>query len=203
VTEKRYSRNRAQTTQHVVWGQVCFFHLICLFTNLSITLREQPEGANISAEPDVKLPGTIEDLRVLAKQCAKFFLDHNAEPDAVDLLEELEIIDEVTRLVDENTYGCVCQYMIRYVFYTFIFSSNLLFIRCVNLLPPPDDVLFLRTAHAIYIQYHICLHLMMSFSCAPLTRSTSSITSRKYSQVGMARTGTKRRDTSFGLRYVL
>ena len=33
-------------------------------------------------------------------------------------------------------------------------SSNLLFIRCVNLLPPPDDVLFLRTAHAIYIQYH-------------------------------------------------
>jgi len=27
------------------------------------------------------------------------------------------------------------------------------FIRCVNLLPPPDDVLFLRTAHAIYVKY--------------------------------------------------
>ena len=24
----------------------------------------------------------------------------------------------------------------------------------MNLLPPPDDVLFLRTAHAIYVQYH-------------------------------------------------
>ena len=82
---------------------------------------EQPEGANNSAEPDVKLPGTIEDLRGLAKQCARFFLDHNAEPDAVDLLEELEIIDEITRLVDENTYGRVCQYMIRYVFICFLF----------------------------------------------------------------------------------
>jgi 26S proteasome regulatory subunit N1 len=30
----------------------------------------------------------------------------------------------------------------------------IIFIRCVNLLPPPDDVLFLRTAHAIYVQYH-------------------------------------------------
>ena len=78
---------------------------------------EHPEGANHSAEPDVKLPGTIEDLRGLAKQCARFFLDHNAEPDAVDLLEELEIVNETIRLVDENTYGRVCQYMIRYVSY--------------------------------------------------------------------------------------
>ena len=82
---------------------------------------EQQEGANNSAEPDVKLPGTIEDLRGLAKQCARFFLDHNAEPDAVDLLEELEIINEITRLVDENTYGRVCQYMIRCVFYCLFF----------------------------------------------------------------------------------
>jgi 26S proteasome regulatory subunit N1 len=85
---------------------------------------EQPEGANNPAEPDVKLPGTIEDLRGLAKQCARFFLDHNAEPDAVDLLEELEIINEITRLIDENTYGRVCQYMIRYVFYMFIFHGT-------------------------------------------------------------------------------
>jgi 26S proteasome regulatory subunit N1 len=25
--------------------------------------------------------------------------------------------------------------------------------RCVNLLPPPDDVNFLTTSHAIYVQY--------------------------------------------------
>ena len=32
-------------------------------------------------------------------------------------------------------------------------TSHSPFIRCVNLLPPPDNVLFLRTAHAIY-EYH-------------------------------------------------
>lgn len=26
--------------------------------------------------------------------------------------------------------------------------------RCVTLLPPPDDIAFLRTAHTIYVQYH-------------------------------------------------
>ena len=60
----------------------------------------------------------------LAKQCARFFPDHNAEPDAVDLLEELEIIDEITCLVDENTYGCVCRYMMRYVIFYIIFLHD-------------------------------------------------------------------------------
>jgi hypothetical protein len=91
---------------------------------------EQPEGANNSAEPDVKLPGTIEDLRGLAKQCARFFLDHNAEPDVVDLLEELEIINEIAHLVDENTYRRVCQYMIRYVFYSFTFHQLTIYQMC-------------------------------------------------------------------------
>ena len=82
------------------------------------------------AEPDAKLPGTIEDLRGLAKQCTRFFLDHKSEPDAVDLLEELEIIDEITCLVDENTYGRVCQYMIRYVLYSFIFHQTYYYQMC-------------------------------------------------------------------------
>ena len=88
------------------WGHENFRH-IAAELNEEYTVREgdtleQPEGANNSAESDVKLPGTVEDLRGLAKQCARFFLDHNAEPDAVNLLEELEIINEITRLVDEN-----------------------------------------------------------------------------------------------------
>ena len=57
------------------------------------------EGVTIANNLDVKIPGTIEeDLHgLVAKQRARFFLDHNAEPDAVDLLEELEIINEITR----------------------------------------------------------------------------------------------------------
>lgn len=61
------------------------------------------------------LPGTFDDLRALTKECAIFLLSHNAEPDAVDLLEELEIVDEIVDLVDDNNYNRVCQYMIRFV----------------------------------------------------------------------------------------
>lgn len=80
-------------------------------------LGETSEAASVAkAESEAaKIPGTIEDLRNLAKQCATFLLEHNAEPDAVDLLEEMEIIEEITQLVDENTFGRVCQYMVRYV----------------------------------------------------------------------------------------
>jgi 26S proteasome regulatory subunit N1 len=41
------------------------------------------------------------------------------------------------------------------MYFNLLSSINLIFlIRCVNLLPPPDDVLFLRTAHGIYVEYH-------------------------------------------------
>lgn len=110
-------------------------------------LPEQPAPAEGETKPEEKQPeekkpkvepiGTIEELRALALECATFLLHHNAEPDAVDLLEELEIVDQITNLVDENTFGRVCQYMI----------------ACVPLLPQPDDVMFLRTAHAIYVKF--------------------------------------------------
>jgi len=124
------------------WGHEYVRHLAAElgeeFTAREEESLDQPTTTEAEEKPKVELAGTTDDLRNLAKQCAKFLLSHNAEPDAVDLLEEMEIIDELTTLVDENTYSRVCQYMI----------------RCVNLLPPPDDVSFLRTAHAIYVKHH-------------------------------------------------
>jgi len=85
---------------------------------------ELGEEYNLRGEEDIGLsdpsdrppfPGTFDDLRALTKECAVFLLNHNAEPDAVDLLEEIEIIDEIVELVDENNYNRVCQYMIRFV----------------------------------------------------------------------------------------
>ncbi|KZT10323.1 26S proteasome regulatory complex, non-ATPase subcomplex, Rpn1 subunit [Laetiporus sulphureus 93-53] len=102
---------------------------------------EEPEKEKANEEPEKKpaeVVGSIDDLHALAMECATFLLHHNAEPDAVDLLEELEIVDRIVELVDENTYERVCQYMI----------------RCVNLLPTPDDRAFLRTTHRIYVQHH-------------------------------------------------
>ena len=67
-------------------------------------------------------------------QVVPFSLKHNAEADAVDLLLEMEAIDKLPQFVDKDTYARVCLYMV----------------SCVNLLVPPDDTLFLRTAHEIY-----------------------------------------------------
>jgi 26S proteasome regulatory subunit N1 len=79
-----------------------------------------------------------DDLIALAVTCAKFLLLHNAEADAVDLLEELESISAIIDLVDSNTFTRVCTYMV----------------SCVNFLAPPDDVTFLETAHSLYVKYY-------------------------------------------------
>lgn len=54
------------------------------------------------------------DLKNLALSLIPFFLSHNAEADAVDLLAELEMIEAIPPLLDDNTYQRVCLYMIRY-----------------------------------------------------------------------------------------
>jgi 26S proteasome regulatory subunit N1 len=120
------------------WGHEYVRHLAAELGD-EFALREQDE-AEEEEKTDAadEVIGTTEDLRGLAKQCATFLLGHNAEPDAVDLLEELEMVDSIVPLVDENTYARVCQYMI----------------RCVDFLPPPDDIAFLQTAHSIYVTHH-------------------------------------------------
>ena len=80
---------------------------------------------------------TVDDLIALAITCSDFLLHHNAEADAVDLLEEVESIGAIVDLVDQNTYIRVCTYMV----------------SCVNFLTPPDDVTFLETAHKLYVKY--------------------------------------------------
>lgn len=79
-------------------------------------------GAEFAIRQEVEIPGeplpdgatgSSEDLRNLAYICATFLLEHNAEADAVDLLEELECVDKIADLVDKNTYARVCQYMVR------------------------------------------------------------------------------------------
>ncbi len=55
----------------------------------------------------------IQDLVDLALSLVPFFLSHNAEADAVDILSELEIIEKIPQFLDENTYQRVCLYMVR------------------------------------------------------------------------------------------
>lgn len=80
-----------------------------------------------------------DDLIQLAKIIVPFFLSHNAESDAVDLLLELEEIELLPQLINDKTsYKRVCLYMI----------------SCAPLLPPPDDLKFLNIAFTIYLQHN-------------------------------------------------
>ncbi|KAG2132736.1 26S proteasome regulatory complex non-ATPase subcomplex Rpn1 subunit [Suillus bovinus] len=128
------------------WGHEYVRHLAAELGE-EYTIRQEGEEAVPLPAPEADsdapkskpapVPGTIEDLHNLGLECATFFLGHNAEPDAVDLFVELEIVDRIASLVDANTFGRVCAYMD----------------RCVMLLPPPDDVTFLRTIHKVYLQF--------------------------------------------------
>jgi 26S proteasome regulatory subunit N1 len=57
-------------------------------------------------------------LRSLALDLVEFFLKHNAEADAVDLVLELECTSDIRLKVDEKTFERVCRYMVRWVLLT-------------------------------------------------------------------------------------
>ncbi|CAB4254919.1 similar to Saccharomyces cerevisiae YHR027C RPN1 Non-ATPase base subunit of the 19S regulatory particle of the 26S proteasome [Maudiozyma barnettii] len=76
-----------------------------------------------------------DDILQLSLDIVPYFLKHNGEEDAVDLLLEIESIEKLPQFIDENTYQRVCKYMI----------------ACVPLLPPPEDISFLQTAFSIYL----------------------------------------------------
>lgn len=79
-----------------------------------------------------------QDLIDLALVLVPLFLKSNAEADAVDLMSELEIIEDIPKFLDKDTYSRVCLYMV----------------SMVNLLTYPEDQQFLRTAHDIYKHYN-------------------------------------------------
>ncbi|KAF2180021.1 26S proteasome regulatory complex, non-ATPase subcomplex, Rpn1 subunit [Zopfia rhizophila CBS 207.26] len=81
---------------------------------------------------------STDDITDLALTLVPFFLKHNAEADAVDILSELEMIDAIEQYLDENTYSRVCLYMV----------------STVPLLTYPDNDKFLRTAYQIYRKYN-------------------------------------------------
>ena len=81
--------------------------------------------------------GDIEQIRQLAISLVPYFLKHNAEAEAVDLLLEVEAIEEIIEHLDESTYSRVCLYIV----------------SCSNYLSSPDDVQVLVTASKIYEKF--------------------------------------------------
>lgn len=91
-----------------LWGHEYVRHLAAELGS-EYTIRQEA-----ATERDVELSESdVKDLRELARQCSVFFLGHNAEADAVDLLEALECIEVLKELADKETFGRVCLYMVR------------------------------------------------------------------------------------------
>ena len=63
-------------------------------------------------------------------------MSHNAEPDAVDLLLEVEKLDWLAQYVDDKNYIRTCLYLV----------------SCCAYLAEPDDTAVLRTAYNLYIK---------------------------------------------------
>ncbi|WWD21462.1 hypothetical protein CI109_105948 [Kwoniella shandongensis] len=125
-----------------LWGHEYVRHLSAeLGEEYATTFSESEEpvstGTDGETGPATATKYTTEQLRSLALDLVAFFLKHNAEADAVDLLLELENIEAIVELVDDKTFERVCRYMV----------------SCVPLLVPPDDSAFLETASVIYSKY--------------------------------------------------
>ncbi|XP_020090307.1 26S proteasome non-ATPase regulatory subunit 2 homolog A-like [Ananas comosus] len=79
----------------------------------------------------------IDALMELVQQIVAFHMKHNAEPEAVDLLMEVEDLDLLVEYVDATNYKRACLYLT---------SSS-------SYLPSPDDILALDIAYTIYIKF--------------------------------------------------
>ena len=79
--------------------------------------------------------GLTESLSKIINDIVRFFLDHNAEPDAIDLLISTEQLPRIIDALKENDdIDRVCLYIL----------------SCVPFEAYPDDTVLLKTVHSIY-----------------------------------------------------
>ncbi|KAG0663840.1 proteasome regulatory particle base subunit [Maudiozyma exigua] len=120
------------------WGHEYIRHLALEIGEIYNDELEKEANAT-SDESESLTPSSSEfskdEILQLSLDIVPYFLKHNGEEDAVDLLLEIESIEKLPQFVDENTYQRVCKYIL----------------ACVPLLPPPEDISFLQTAFSIYL----------------------------------------------------
>eukprot|EP00210_Caulerpa_lentillifera_P009484 g9044.t1 len=96
---------------------------------------------NLTAELSAEFPSVTNDpeaakpLLDLVEKIVPYHMSHNAEPEAVDLLIEVDQLDLLTKYVDENNYRRTCLYLT----------------SCCQYLAEPDDHGVLVTAHGLYM----------------------------------------------------
>lgn len=94
------------------------------------------EDVELTIEPHVTI--AKEDLLKLALEMVSFYMSHNAEADACDLLMEIEQIDLIADQTEKDTYQRVCLYML----------------SCVPYVAEPEDSILIKTALKIYQKFN-------------------------------------------------
>ncbi|KAL6067324.1 26S proteasome non-ATPase regulatory subunit 2 [Balamuthia mandrillaris] len=89
-------------------------------------------GNEYATRQEISQP--VDDLMVLVDQIVPFDMRHNAEPEACDLLMEVERLSALVDLVDAKNYERVCLYLE----------------SCANYVPEPEDSQALNIALTIY-----------------------------------------------------
>lgn len=79
----------------------------------------------------------MDDIMDLVQQIVSFHMKHNAEPEAVDLLMEVEDLDLLVDNVDATNYKRTCLYLT---------SAS-------SYLPGPDDIVAIDIAYTIYLKF--------------------------------------------------
>ncbi|KAH3673075.1 hypothetical protein WICMUC_003908 [Wickerhamomyces mucosus] len=122
----------------VSWGHEYIRHLALEIGDVFSEKIETEGDENVPAEKLNTLKKFDDlSLKKIVLRIVPFFLKHNQEADAIDLLLETDNISELPQFVDKNIYKRVGLYLV----------------RCVPLLPPPDDLEFLQTAYSIYLEH--------------------------------------------------
>ncbi|KAG2494897.1 hypothetical protein HYH03_006832 [Edaphochlamys debaryana] len=114
------------TTELGIWGHEYIRHLSGEIAEEFRVRRDADPAAN------------VDDLMALVRQIVPYHMTHNAEPEAVDLLLEVESLDLLEAHVDDKNYGRTCLYLT----------------SCCAYLPEPDDAAVLRLSYRIYTAQH-------------------------------------------------
>ncbi|OHS94361.1 Proteasome/cyclosome repeat family protein [Tritrichomonas foetus] len=75
-----------------------------------------------------------EQLEPLINQISRYYMEHNDEPDACDLLLKVGKLEDIIQLIDEESHKRVCTYLL----------------QCYNYLPDPINFDVLRIVEKIY-----------------------------------------------------
>lgn len=103
-----------------LWGHEYMRHLAGEISDEYRLRRDKDEG--------------VDDLMDLVNQIVPHHMTHNTEPEAVDMLLEVERLDLLPAHVDDKNYSRTCMYLV----------------SCCHYLPEPDDTTVLEAAHTIY-----------------------------------------------------